>query len=84
MPAWGLPRIAVRRAGWLVIGAGALASTTVGAQEAPVTLSFDAASRRLEGVSPAVSAADNAELAARETAAAVATLRRPIITASAQ
>lgn len=84
MPAWGLPRIAVRRAGWLVIGAGALASTTVGAQEAPVTLSFDAASRRLEGVSSAVSAADNAERAARETAAAVATLRRPIITASAQ
>lgn len=54
------------------------------AQDRPIALSYDAAAHRLQTVSPALSAADHAETAARETAAAVATLRRPIITASAQ
>ncbi|MFC3580255.1 TolC family protein [Sphingomonas hylomeconis] len=50
----------------------------------PVAMSFEAAVRRLETTSPALSGASHAERAARETAAAVATLRRPLVTASAQ
>lgn len=59
-------------------------SAGASAQDRSVALSYDAAAHRLANVSPALSAADHAETAARETAAAVATLHRPILTASAQ
>ncbi len=50
----------------------------------PVALSFAAAQNRFDHRSAALAGADHASTAARETAAAVSTLRRPIVTASAQ
>ncbi|HWK40466.1 MAG TPA: TolC family protein [Croceibacterium sp.] len=47
-------------------------------------MTFEAASHRLERVSPALSGADHATRAARETAAAVDTLNRPVVSVSAQ
>jgi len=52
--------------------------------EQPVALTFAGAEARYETRSAALSGADHATAAARETAAAVATLHRPIVTASAQ
>ena len=49
-----------------------------------VALSFGAASTRMEQTSAGIASADHAVAAARETRAAVATLHRPIVTASAQ
>jgi len=51
---------------------------------AATAMSFEAANRRLESVSATLSGADHATRAARETAAAVATLNRPVISVSAQ
>ncbi|SEM74507.1 Outer membrane protein TolC [Sphingomonas gellani] len=49
-----------------------------------VALTFQAAEARLEHASPALAGADHAVNAARETQAALATLRRPVVSASAQ
>ena len=73
---FGMARATIIAASLMPIAAGAAAPD--------VAMTFDAASRRLETTSPALAAADHAEDAARETAAAVATLRRPVVTASAQ
>ncbi|MGT2516492.1 hypothetical protein ACVOMT_21920 (plasmid) [Sphingomonas panni] len=73
---FGMARATIIAASLMPIAAGAAAQD--------VAMTFDAASRRLETTSPALAAADHAEDAARETAAAVATLRRPVVTASAQ
>lgn len=50
----------------------------------PAALSFQGAVARFDQQSAALSGSDHAIRAARETAAAVATLHRPIVTASAQ
>ncbi|OYY91857.1 MAG: hypothetical protein B7Y45_01620 [Sphingomonas sp. 28-66-16] len=64
-----------------------LSPNAVEAQEseaAPVALTLSEAAAHFDGHSAALSGADHATAAARETAAAVKTLRRPVITASAQ
>lgn len=70
------------RLGAAVLVAGTLAVAPAAAQE--VALTFDAASQRLAHASPAIAGAGHAVAAARETAAAVAALHRPVVTASAQ
>jgi outer membrane protein TolC len=77
-----------RFGGAVVFFAGLLAAGSAAAQEADqppaVALSFQAAASRFEHESPALTGSDHAVAAARETAAAVKTLHRPLVTASAQ
>ncbi|PXA88627.1 hypothetical protein DMC47_29890 [Nostoc sp. 3335mG] len=72
----------------LLLVPGATSAGTAAAQQvvapAPVALTFDNAQARFEAQSAALSGADNATTAARETEAAVRTLRRPLVTASVQ
>ncbi len=76
-----LPRSLCLLIGASLSGAGLLVSP---ARAQDVALTLEAADHRLNQVSATIEGAGHAETAARETQASVATLRRPIVSVSAQ